>query len=76
MKFCSVKCKVLPLRRNSPMHQYVLKTDWVKSYFVEKNLWVLVDSKLTMSQQCALVAKRANCILGCIKKSFACRSRV
>ena len=34
-----------------------------------------MDKKLIMSQQCALVAKRANGILGCIKKSVATRSR-
>jgi len=34
-----------------------------------------VDDELTMSQQCALVAKKANGILGCIKKSAASRSR-
>ncbi|KAJ7425334.1 rna-directed dna polymerase from mobile element jockey-like [Pitangus sulphuratus] len=38
---------------------------------VEKDLWALVDNKLSMSQQCALVAKKANGIPGYFRNSIA-----
>lgn len=41
----------------------------------EKELGVLLDSRLAMSQQCALVAKAASGILGCINMSMASRLR-
>ena len=47
----------------------------MESRLVERYLGVLVDDKLSMSQQYALAAKNANGILGCINKSVANRSR-
>ena len=69
------KCRVLHLGRNNPRHQSRLGLDLLESSSAERELGVLVDDRLTMNRQCALVSIKADDLLGWIKKSVASRSR-
>ena len=74
MEFNKAKGKVLCLGWGNPKHKYRLSREWLENS-PEEDLGASVDERLTMSWSCALAVQKANCILGCIKRSVTNRAR-
>lgn len=50
------------------MHKYKVENNWLNSSIAGKDLGIIVDHKLYMSQQCNTVPKKTNVIQRCINK--------
>jgi len=67
MKLNMNKCQILHLGQSNARHKYKRGEEWLESSLAERDLGLLTDNRVNRSQQCALAARRPNCILGCIK---------
>lgn len=67
MKFSKRNCRVLHLGRNSPMNQYIPGATQLESSLLEKDLGVQLGTNLNVSQKYALMAKKVNSTLGCMR---------
>ncbi|PKU42957.1 rna-directed dna polymerase from mobile element jockey-like [Limosa lapponica baueri] len=56
IRISKAKCRVLHMGHNNPMKFYKLEGEWIESCLAEKDLGILFDCWLNMSQQCAQVA--------------------
>lgn len=75
MKFNKTKLWILHLGKGIPDFTYRLRDETQESSPTERDLGVLVDSKLNTSQQCAQATRKANHLMECISHSIASRSR-
>ncbi|CAM4509126.1 unnamed protein product [Lepidochelys olivacea] len=70
MKFNVDKCKVMHIGKNNPNYTYNMMRANLATTNQEKDLGVIVHSSLKTSTQCAAAVKKANGILGIMKKGI------
>ncbi|KAF4801326.1 Anoctamin-6 [Turdus rufiventris] len=75
MRFNKSKCRVLHFSHNNPLQCYTLGMVWLGSAQAGRDLWVLVDRQLNMSQQCAHEPAEVQWPLTCVRNGVASRSR-
>ena len=75
MLFIVDKCKVMQFGCNNTLASYYIDNTGLPSCTVERDLGILLQDNLKVSEQCLKVANTANRILGMINRTFSHKSR-
>jgi len=75
MLFNIEKCMVMHIGNNNVQAEYVMNDVKLECVSDEKDLAVIVSNDLKSGKQCNEAVKKANRILGIIKRNFTDRSR-
>ena len=75
MPFNNSKCKVMHVGYRNPRSQYSLQGTVLESTETEKDLGVVISSDLKFSKQCIEAEKKAQRLLGYVKRQFRYRNR-
>ena len=75
MGFNTDKCKVMHLGRNNRHHTYRLGNSPLVSTEAEKDLGVIIDSKMNIGWQCGEAVRKASRTLSCIHRCISSRSK-
>ena len=76
MKFNVHKCKVMYLGHGNSKAKYEIQGKELGEIVEEKDLGVYFDNTWKAGANCFKAAKKGNKILGMIKRTFECRSKV
>ena len=77
MNFNLDKCKIMHIgNKNKVFDEYAIGGHMLEKVEEEKDLGVIINDKFKVDKQCAMVAKKANQVLGLIYRTFTCKSKI
>jgi hypothetical protein len=75
MEFNVDKCSVLHMGKTNTKCEYEISSKQLKTSQTERDLGVLVDSKMKFSEHCNGAVNNANAVLGMIRRTITCKSK-
>ena len=65
---------VMHIGTNNKLYSYNMNNATLKTVDLEIDLGVVINKNEKYSEQCLMAAKKANCVLGMIKRNIKCKN--